>query len=135
MPSSKDDLIQEQARMIVQKDKRIAKLEKLVTILRQALNRDLEVQTVIFKDISNKLETLEKPILATILALSKKYQRPVTYPEIIKGFEAKYPFIEAKPPTIRRRVRLLREKGYVMKHGQDSFYPKLTQNVSFNGEN
>ena len=131
---SKDDLIRDQASTIVILQRQCDKLRKLNDMLRQALGRDLEVQTVIFKDISDKLEQLERPILATILGLAKQYKRPVTYNEIVRGFEAKHPFIEAKPPTIRRRVRLLREKGYLMKHGRDSFYPKLTANVPFNTE-
>lgn len=131
---SKDELISEQARMIVHLQVKLAKLEKLVEMLRKALRRDLEVQTVIFRDIGDKLERLEQPILATVIALSKQYERPVTYAEIIKGFNARHPFIEAKPSTISRRVRKLREKGYLMKHDRDSFYPKLTANIPYGEE-
>lgn len=129
---SKDDLIRDQARTIVTLQKKVAKLERTNSMLRQALGRDLEVQTVIFKDIGEQLERLEKPILVTILDLAKRHERPVTYAEIIKGFNAKHSFIPAKPATIRRRVRKLKEKGYLMKHGRDSFYPRLTSNVPYN---
>lgn len=123
---SKDDLIRQQASTIVQLQTETARLRKANQMLRQALQRDLEVQTVMFRDIAEKLERLEQPILATILSLSKRYHRPVTYNEIVRGFTAQHPFIKAKPPTIRRIVRKLREKGYLMKQGRDSFYPNLT---------
>lgn len=123
---SSDDLIRDQASTIVQLQAEVTRLRKVNEMLRQALRRDLEVQTVMFRDMGNKLERLEKPILATVLALSKRYNRPVTYAEIIRGFTTKHPFIEAKPATIRRRVRKLRERGYLIKHGRDSFYPCLT---------
>lgn len=131
---SKDDVIEEQARTINFLSARVEKLEHANKILRQALGRDLEVQTVIFKDVADKFDALERPILATILNLSKQKKRPVSYAEIIKGFNAKHPFIKVKPATIRRRVRKLRQGGHLMKHGRDSFYPNFTANVPFNSD-
>lgn len=132
--TTKDGLIREQAQMIVQKDKVIAKLRGRILKLEQLLNHDLKVQTVEYRRIMHKLDAHEQPILETISQLCKQRKRSANYAEIVKAYNAKNPFV--KPVTIRRRVRRLREKGLLVKEGTDRFYPAITvENGRKNEEN
>ena len=122
---SKDDLIREQASTIVHLQAVISNLRKEKKSLEQALQRDFKIQKRKFDEISDKLAMLERPILEVVIELAKHYQRPVSYKEIVKAVSTKYQHI-SNPSTIQRTVRKLREKGYLVKHGTDRFYPDLT---------
>jgi len=129
---TKDQLIRDQSRTICQLQRRIDKLLKEKAKLQKLLKRDFEVQIVTYHEISAKLKVLERPVLLTIIDLAKRYERPVSYPEIVKAFKRIHQF-STEDTTIMRTVRKLKEKGLLVKEGTNSFYPNL-KNAQFTGK-
>ena len=120
-------LVNQQADTIKFLQRRVERLEREVTLLRKALLKDLEEQTVNYREIQDRLDRLEKPILKVVLDLCRRLGRPVTYDEIIRACRVSRLFFlrDVKTETITRRVRRLKEKGLLRSPARGYFYPNL----------
>jgi len=120
------DLVNRQARLIDYLQREKSRLEREIALLRKALLRDLQDQTVSYRDLEPQLDRLEKPILRLILDLCKQFRRPVSYEEILRAFRTRYPFLNSvKTETVTRRVRRLKEKGLLTSPQRGYFYPNI----------
>jgi len=121
-------LVNQQADTIKFLQRRVERLEREVTLLRKALLKDLEEQTVNYREIQDRLDRLEKPILKVVLDLCRRLGRPVTYDEIIRACRVSRLFFlrDVKTETITRRVRRLKEKGLLRSPARGYFYPNIT---------
>jgi len=120
-------LVNQQADTIKFLQRRVERLEREVTLLRKALLKDLEEQTVNYREIQDRLDRLEKPILKVVLDLCRRLGRPVTYDEIIRACRVSRLFFlrDVKTETITRRVRRLKEKGLLRSPARGYFYPNI----------
>jgi len=101
---------------------KIVELEKELKVLRAALTgQTIEAETS-YRDNIERFDQLSKQVLEVITYLVKIWKRPVSYHEILKAFQAKYPNV-AKEETITRLVRKLVEDKWLATPERGTFIP------------
>lgn len=106
---------------------RVAKLEEENALLKAALTGQVVEAEKKYADLIEEFDKVAKLIYKTIVYLVKVYKRPVTYDEIIRCFRARYSFIDVKTETITRRIRELKEQGFLRSPKQGYFIPLLSE--------
>ena len=126
------DLVSQQASTIRFLQKRVAKLEAENEMLKRALMRDLDSQTVSYREIKDQLDRLSKPILEIVLDLCKRLKRPVHADEVVNASmnSSRFPWMKkVKHETITRRLRELRSKGLLTSPKRGYFYPNIPKST------
>ena len=101
-----------QAERIQFLEAKASRLETENTTLKAALTGQIIEAERSYRDNIDKFDQLSRQVFEVVAYLVKVWKRPVSYHEIIKAFQAKYPNI-AKEETITRRVRELVEQGWM----------------------
>lgn len=124
-------LIKEQGRLVTFYRAENEKLRKENTELKACLRKDLTQQTVAYREIEDKLDALEKPILDVFLTQCKKLERALSYDEALRfARNSPHPALKtAKTETITRRIRRLKEKGLLTSPKPGYFYPNIEVKV------
>jgi len=99
--------------------------------LKACLRKDLTQQTVAYREIEDKLDALEKPILDVFLTQCKKLERALSYDEALRfARNSPHPALKiAKTETITRRIRRLKEKGLLTSPKPGTFFPNIEVKV------
>jgi hypothetical protein len=101
---------------------KISELERELKVLRAALTgQTIEAETS-YRDNIERFDQLAKQVLEVIIYLVKIWKRPVSYHEILKAFQAKYPNV-AKEETVTRLVRKLVEDKWLATPQRGTFIP------------
>jgi len=101
-----------QAERIQFLEAKAANLEKENTTLKAALTGQTIKAERSYRDNIAKFDQLSRQVFEVVAYLVKMWKRPVSYHEIIKAFQAKYPNV-AKEETITRRCRELVENKWM----------------------
>ena len=109
-----------QAERIQYLDAKIAHLETENTDLKAALTHQTIEAERSYRDNIGKFDQLSRQVWEEVAYLTKMWKRPISYDEIIKSFQRKYPNV-AKAETISRRVRELVEQGWMETPVRGSF--------------
>jgi len=117
-----------QAEMIRFLETKVANLENENTTLKAALTGQTVEAERSYRDNIEKFDHLSQQVLGVVTYLVKVWKRPVSYHEIIKGFQAKYPNV-AKEETITRRVRELVEDKWLATPQRGYFIPIPKKNT------
>ena len=88
------------------------RLEEELNILKSALTHQTIEAENSFRDNIGRFDVVGRQIWAVVANLSKTWQRPITYDEIVKAYQRQYPNI-AKAETITRCVRRLVQDGWM----------------------
>ena len=88
------------------------RLETENTTLKAALTGQTIEAERSYRDNIGKFDQLSRQVFEVVAYLVKIWKRPVSYHEIIKAFQAKYPNV-AKEETITRRCRELVENKWM----------------------
>ena len=96
------------------------RLEKENTDLKAALSHQTIEAERSYRDNIDKFDQLSRQVWEEVAYLTKMWKRPVSYDEILKSFQRKYPNV-AKAETISRRVRELVEQNWMETPVRGSF--------------
>jgi len=122
-PRTKDELIAFLQQQITSQLKTISKLQEKISLLQDTLCQRTKEEHIEFKELEKKLKGIEQIIYQTIVDLSMRLNKPLTYEQIIKTVRAKVTF-PIKTETITRCVRRLREQDLIFSPRKGLFYPK-----------
>ena len=91
------------------------KLKERVALLESAFVSRIRENELSYRDLERQFHKLEKAVFKAVKHACNVHRRPVTNEEIIKCFYSKYPFLrgKVKTETVTRRVRKLKEEGYL----------------------
>ena len=101
---------------------KVSNLEKENASLKAALTGQTIEAERSYRDNIAKFDQVSEQVLGVVTYLVKVWKRPVSYHEIIRAFQAKYPNI-AKEETITRRVRELVEEKWLATPERGVFIP------------
>ena len=110
-------------------EKRCAQLERELHVLRASLTGEVIKAEKTFRDMEDKFARLDRLILRVVIDMCKRHKAPVHQDKIVKAFRTRYPSIDCKDETIQRRLRKLREEGYLHSPIQGHYVPKAIENV------
>ncbi|MCD6422415.1 hypothetical protein J7L13_03665 [bacterium] len=105
------------------------RLRERVSLLESIFVKKLDENEKSYRDLETQFSKLEKLVFKALRHACRVKKRPVTYEEIIKAFYAKYPFLKGKVKieTITRRVRKLKEDGYISCPKRGYFHPRMEE--------
>ena len=103
------------------------RLRERVSLLESVFVKKLDENEKSYRDLESSFSRLEGLVFKALRHACRVKKRPVTYEEIVKAFYAKYPFLKGKVKieTITRRVRKLKEDGYVACPKRGYFHPQM----------
>ena len=103
------------------------KLKERVSLLESVFIRKLNENEKTYRDLEASFNRLERLVYKTIKHECKIKKRPVTYDEILKAFFSRHPFLKGKvkTETVTRRVRKLKEDGFIISPKTGYFCPKM----------
>ncbi len=116
---SSDQLIRSQAAEVI-------RLTKEKRVLKAALARQTIEAGKSFREMQDQFDELAKQIYDVICHWVAVLQRPLTYDAIIEKYRKRYPnppFVNYTAETITRRVRELKQDGFLHSPEQGSFVP------------
>lgn len=91
---------------------KVANLEKENAALKAALTHQTIEAERSYRDNIEKFDMLSRQVWEIVAYHSRMWNRPVSYDEIVKAFQTRYPKV-AKTETITRRVREMVEQGWM----------------------
>jgi len=85
-----------------------------------------------YRELEKSFNRLERSVFKAVKHACNVHRRPVMNDEIIKCFFSKYPFLkgDVKTETVTRRVRRLKEKGFLVSPNRGFYCPKMEVNES-----
>jgi len=107
-----ESLEKAQRRRIEFLEKTNERLEDENSVLKSALTHQTIEAENSFRDNIGRFDVIGRQIWSVVANLSKTWQRPVTYDEIVKAYQRQHPNV-AVGETICRRVRKLVEDGWM----------------------
>lgn len=113
---SSGEIIKSQSREIEFLTAELKRYRKENMILKASLTRQTLEAGKSFKELQSQFDELANQIYDVIVHWVAKLQRPLTYDEIIHYYRLRYPnppYINYTAETITRRVRSLKEDGYL----------------------
>ncbi|RLI81528.1 hypothetical protein DRP04_05890 [Archaeoglobales archaeon] len=99
-------------------------------MLRASLTGEVIKAEKTFRDMEDKFARLDRLILRVVIDMCKRHKAPVHQDKIVKAFRTRYPSIDCKDETIQRRLRKLREEGYLHSPIQGHYIPKAKGGVN-----
>ena len=103
------------------------RLKERVALLESVFVGKLRENEKTYRDLEASFSRLERLVYKTIRHECQVKRRPVTYDEILKAFFSRNPFLKGKvkTETVTRRVRKLKEDGFIISPKTGYFCPKM----------
>ena len=104
-----------------------ANLRAANELLRAAFTGRIRENEPRYRELEKSFNRLERLVFKAVKHACNVHRRPVTNDEIIKCFFSKYPFLkgDVKTETVTRRVRRLKEKGFLMSPKRGFYCPQI----------
>ena len=105
------------------------RLRERVALLESVFVDKLDKSAKSYRELESHFTRLERLVFKVVIHECRVKRRPVTNDEIIKAFFSRFPFLrgKVKTETVTRRVRKLREDGYLVSPKRGFYHPKLEE--------